>query len=149
MGGSSRFAIGIRHLDRLSTAARSRNMAAITSRDTVPEKVVRKLLRSMGVKFRSHVRSLPGCPDIVIRQTRKVIFVHGCFWHLHRCREGRVPRSRQTYWRPKLLSNMARDRRNRRKLARRGWRSFIVWECQTEPKRILRLRERIQAFLRW
>jgi DNA mismatch endonuclease, patch repair protein len=89
----------------------------------------------MGLRFRIHRRDLPGCPDIVFPALKKVIFVHGCFWHQHRhCREGRVPTSNQVYWKTKLAKNKKRDALNRRRLTGLGWASMVVWECEIERK---------------
>ena len=133
-------------MDTLSIAGRAENMRRIRSRDTKPELVVRSLAHRLGYRFRLHRRDLPGCPDIVFPSLRKVIFVHGCFWHHHsRCIDGHSPKSRKSYWVPKLARNKQRDKRNRAKLRGHGWRSLVVWECETvdhEP-----LRQRLQEFL--
>src|SRR5579859_3130394 len=106
-------------------------MRRIRSRNTSPEKMVRNLLRSLRFKFRSHMRSLPGRPDFVFERKRKVLFVHGCFWHFHkRCKIGRIPKSRLDYWIPKLHRNKKRDAANRRRLRQSGWLVLTVWECQ-------------------
>lgn len=120
--------------------ARSERMALIRSRDTKPEKAVRSLIHGMGYRYRLHAKDLPGCPDLVFRPKRKAIFIHGCFWHLHRnCPKCRPPKSRQDYWKPKLENNAARDRRVRRELRREGWRSLVVWECElSDAKRLAR-----------
>jgi DNA mismatch endonuclease (patch repair protein) len=100
----------------------------------------------LGYRYRLHDSRLPGCPDLVFKSRRKVIFVHGCFWHRHsRCALARMPKSRLDFWRPKLEGNKARDRRNHRALTRGGWRVLTIWECQTsEPER---LRKIIRRFL--
>ncbi len=133
-------------MDRLSRLERSENMRRIRSKDSHPEIVVRRLAHALGYRFRLHRRDLPGKPDLVFPSRRKVIFVHGCFWHLHgRCREGRIPKSRQSYWRPKLEGNRERDARSRRKLARLGWACLVIWECETVSA--VRLEQRLQRFL--
>ena len=118
-------------MDILTPAQRSARMSLIRSRDTKPEKALRSALHHAGYRFRLHVRHLPGCPDIVFPGRRKAIFVHGCFWHLHRCqRPTRQPKSNREYWIPKLEANRRRDRQNRRRLALLGWRSLTIWECE-------------------
>lgn len=121
-------------------------MRRIGSKNTKPELAVRSLLHRMGLRFRLHVASLPGCPDIVLPRWRTVLFVHGCFWHQHpRCAEGRIPQSRREYWQPKLQRNCERDRAALRALRKLGWRVLVVWEC--EIKNSDRLRRRLQRLL--
>lgn len=114
-----------------NTATRSRNMAAIRSVNTKPEMRVRSALHALGYRFRLHRKDLPGRPDIVLPRLRTVIFVHGCFWHCHRCKYGSVvPATRADFWAAKRAGNVARDRRNRSALRRAGWRVFVLWECE-------------------
>lgn len=120
-------------------------MAAIRSKDTRPELVVRKLVHGMGYRYRLHVRSLPGTPDMVFASRRKVINVSGCFWHMHGCGRCRLPATRRRYWAAKLARNKSRDQRTRRALRRLGWDVLVVWECQT--KSTDRLARRLRAFL--
>jgi DNA mismatch endonuclease (patch repair protein) len=122
-------------------------MAAVKSKDTKPELVVRKLVHALGYRYRLHVKSLPGSPDLVFPRLRKIINVHGCFWHLHGCTRCRIPSSRRDYWLAKLQRNSLRDKRNARKLRRLGWRLLNVWECQVAPSRLERVRDKIVAFL--
>ena len=111
---------------------RSRNMASIRGKDTRPEKIVRSLLHRLGYRFRLHCRELPGKPDLVFPSRRKVIFVHGCFWHMHKCRWGKVtPATNAEFWQTKRKGNCDRDRRALKSLSAAGWKAFIVWECQT------------------
>jgi DNA mismatch endonuclease (patch repair protein) len=133
-------------VDSLSPKERSEVMARVRSKNSRPEMLVRKLVFSLGYRYRLHDNRLPGCPDLVFRSRRKVIFVHGCFWHRHsRCALARMPKSRLDFWRPKLEGNKVRDRRNHRALTRGGWRVLTIWECQTsEPER---LRKIIRRFL--
>ena len=134
--------------DRISKARRSRNMAAIRSRDTKPEMIVRRLVHGMGYRYRLHRKDLPGKPDLVFGPRRKVIFVHGCFWHQHEaehCLDGRKPKSNTGYWNGKLARNVARDKKNRQLLEEAGWRVLVIWECETRD--IAALRRRISAFL--
>jgi DNA mismatch endonuclease (patch repair protein) len=113
-------------------AQRSFNMSQIRSRDTKPEMIVRSLVHQMGFRFRLHRRDLPGTPDLVLPAHRRVIFVHGCFWHRHRCRYGRVRSATNTeFWERKIQGNVDRDRRNRKQLTAEGWKSLILWECWT------------------
>lgn len=133
-------------MDKLTPKRRSDNMRAIRSKDTSPEMAVRRLIHSLGYRYRLHGSKLPGKPDLVFAGRTKAIFIHGCFWHLHAgCREGRIPDSRRSYWKPKLEGNRARDARNRRALRRLGWSVLVIWECQI--KREATLRSRIVEFL--
>lgn len=120
--------------DTLDPAARSERMSRIKGRDTGPELLVRKLTHRMGFRYRLHRRDLPGCPDLVFPARRKVIFVHGCFWHRHpdeTCKLARLPKSRLDFWLPKLEANHARDLENQAKLLNMGWQMMIVWECES------------------
>ncbi|HEV7248177.1 MAG TPA: very short patch repair endonuclease [Shinella sp.] len=120
-------------MDKITPSRRSANMRAIRSKDTKPELIVRKTLRAVGLSgYRLHRKDLPGRPDITFIGRKKAIFVHGCFWHGHDCREGnRRPKSRQGYWLPKISGNQARDARHQQELASRGWDVLIVWDCET------------------
>lgn len=122
-------------------------MSLIKAKNTKPELIVRKLAWSLGYRYRLHVRKLPGQPDLSFGPQRKAIFVHGCFWHRHRnCRQYVMPKSRLSFWLPKLEYNVARDRQNRRKLRAMGWRVLTIWECQLkQPDRVSR---RILDFLK-
>lgn len=130
--------------DKITPAERSALMAKV--RDTKPEMLVRRMVFRMGHRYRLHRRDLPGAPDLVFGARRKVIFVHGCFWHQHSgCRGARTPSSRATYWGPKLAGNVERDQRNRRLLRRAGWSALTIWEC--ELRSLSRLEQRIASFL--
>jgi DNA mismatch endonuclease (patch repair protein) len=133
--------------DTVSKLERSRIMAAVKSKDTTPELLVRRLVHSLGYRYRLHVRSLPGAPDLVFPRLRKIINVNGCFWHMHRCPRCRIPSSRRAYWIAKMRRNAARDKRNQRKLRQSGWRVMVIWECQIHPSNLDRLRTKIGAFL--
>lgn len=110
---------------------RSRNMAAIHSKDTKPEIVVRTVLHSLGYRFRLHRKDLPGTPDIVLPKYQTVIFVHGCFWHSHDCRYGRVtPATRSEFWSEKRVRTIARDQRKIQALKELDWRVLTIWECE-------------------
>jgi DNA mismatch endonuclease (patch repair protein) len=134
--------------DTFSKSDRSRVMAAIKSRDTKPELIVRRLAHALGFRYRLHVRSLPGSPDLVFPRLGKVIFVSGCFWHRHTCGRCRIPATRRRYWLAKFDRNEARDQRVQRALRRLGWGVMVVWECQTAPAKLDRLRSRLSRFLK-
>lgn len=133
--------------DTFTKAERSRIMAAVKSKDTGPELLVRRLVHSMGYRYRLHDRSLPGTPDLVFPRLRKVINVSGCFWHMHGCGRCRLPSSRRPYWFTKLTRNAARDKRVRRLLRRAGWSLLVIWECQVHGSHGDTLRAKIAAFL--
>ncbi|MCI0640763.1 MAG: very short patch repair endonuclease [Gemmataceae bacterium] len=122
-------------------------MAAVKSKNTTPEMVVRRLVHRLGYRYRLHVSALPGAPDLVFPRLRKVIFVNGCFWHMHGCGRCRIPTSRRRYWIAKIKRNALRDPRNRRKVNRLGWRVLTVWECQTPSQRREKLCAKINQFL--
>ena len=105
-------------------------MRAVRRKNTAPEMQVRRILHAAGYRYRLHAQSLPGSPDIVFPRRKKVIFVHGCFWHGHECRAGRPPQSRQDYWLPKIAKNKTRDALAVEALSLKGWTSLIVWECE-------------------
>ncbi|MGP0059734.1 MAG: very short patch repair endonuclease [Beijerinckiaceae bacterium] len=137
---------GWRRMDRISAERRSANMAAIRGKDTAPERAVRSVLRNLGVGYRLHVRGLPGRPDIVMKGRRKVIFVHGCFWHRHEgCRFAYQPKSRAAFWADKFARTVARDLRSVAALAADGWDVLIIWECESHDTMVLR--KRIISFL--
>lgn len=131
--------------DPLTPEQRSERMSLVRRADTKPEMVVRRLAHGMGFRYRLHDGKLPGQPDLVFKGRRKVIFVHGCFWHQHGCRIYRMPKTRTDFWLPKLKSNVERDRRARRLLRKDGWNILVIWECQLRKEE--RLRERIRSFL--
>ncbi len=105
-------------------------MARVRSRDTKPERIVRRATHAMGYRYRLHGKLLPGKPDLVFASRRKVIFVHGCFWHQHGCDQYRMPRTRTEFWREKLDRNVSRDEEVKSHLARIGWRYLVIWECE-------------------
>ena len=118
-------------MDTLSPAERTEVMRRIRSKNTKSEKKLRSALHKAGFRFRLHYRSLPGAPDIVFPSRRKVIFMHGCFWHSHRCRKSLpLPQTNQDYWATKLNKTKKRDAKNRRRLTALGWHSLVVWECE-------------------
>lgn len=105
-------------------------MASVGTRDTGPEIALRKALHRLGYRYRIAPKDVPGKPDLVFPARHKAVFVHGCFWHGHNCRYGRLPKSRSEYWQPKIEANRKRDRRQRSRLGALGWRSKTVWECR-------------------
>lgn len=123
-------------------------MAAIRGKDTSPELIVRRGLHRAGFRFRLHRRDLPGTPDIVLPKYRTVVFVHGCFWHVHGCPNSVAPKTRAAFWAEKLGGNKRRDRRHYRQLKQLGWRVLTVWECDVRrqsDKVIARLRDSIET----
>lgn len=133
--------------DTVSRSERSRIMAAVKSKDTTPEMFIRRLVYSLGFRYRLHVRSLPGTPDLVFPRLKRVIEVNGCFWHMHDCGRCRIPSSRRDYWIAKIERNAARDKRTRRELRKLGWKVLVLWECEIKPSREDWLRRKIVAFL--
>lgn len=132
-------------IDTLTKDQRSERMSRVRSRDTRPEMTVRRLIHSLGYRYRLHRRDLPGSPDLVFPGRRKVIFVHGCFWHRHPgCRNCRMPKSKLEFWKPKLTANRKRDLANQRNLLKEGWGVFIIWECELGD---MDLSQRIIKFL--
>ena len=129
--------------DTRTKEQRSRIMKSVRTKDTGPELVVRKLLHSLGFRFRLHRKDLPGKPDITLARHRTVVFVHGCFWHGHDCKMGNPPKSKLDYWRRKLDSNKARDERNTAALRDDGWNVVTVWQC--ELKDVAQLARRLTA----
>jgi len=133
-------------MDVFSPAKRSAVMSRIRGKNTKPEMVVRKLAHALGYRFRLHRRDLPGVPDLVFPRLKKVVFVHGCFWHQHSgCRYAYRPKSHVEFWQKKFLTNVTRDRVARADLTKLGWQVNVIWECQTLDLR--RLERRLTAFL--
>lgn len=124
---------------------RSANMRAIRSKDMRPELAVRSLVHRMGFRFRLHRKDLPGKPDLVFVSRRKVIFVHGCFWHSHDCKYTHTPKSNLEYWGPKLERNRQRDAAHIKALRAEGWRALVIWECALKDSRTVEAR--IRKFL--
>jgi DNA mismatch endonuclease (patch repair protein) len=133
-------------VDTISALRRSENMRRIRSKGMKPERFVRTTVHRMGYRYRLHSRDLPGKPDLVFRTRKRIIEVRGCFWHQHPgCTESHVPKSRTSYWFPKLARNVERDAANYKKLRALGWRVLVVWECEVED--VKRLCGRLQKFL--
>jgi DNA mismatch endonuclease (patch repair protein) len=121
-------------------AARSRLMAAVRQRATTPEIAVRRCLRTLSFHYKCNRKNLPGSPDLLISDRRIVIFVHGCFWHRHRCRYASTPKTRREWWLEKFAANRKRDRRVQRELRKAGWNVVVIWECWTRDATSLRRR---------
>ena len=133
-------------MDVHSPQKRSYNMSRIRGKNTKPEMIVRSFVHQMGFRFGLHNRNLPGQPDIVLTRHKKIIFVHGCFWHMHKCRYGKVtPKTRKNFWQTKRLGNVARDKKNMKELKKLGWRVLVLWECQL--KDLKKLKNKIAWFL--
>ena len=120
-------------------------MARIRAKNTGPELAVRKLVFSLGYRYRLHSADIPGKPDLVFPGRSKVIFVHGCFWHQHTCGRYSLPKSRTRFWKEKLDGNKRRDAKNVRRLRALGWRSLVLWECQLRD--LDKVARRIERFL--
>lgn len=118
-------------MDNIPPSERSEIMSRVRAKNSRPEMLVRRLVFAEGYRYRLHDRRLPGCPDLVFKSRRKVIFVHGCFWHRHsNCALARMPKSRLDFWEPKLNANKERDARNKKLLAKDGWKVLTIWECE-------------------
>lgn len=125
---------------------RSEIMRRVRSTDTSPEMIVRKLTHSLGYRYRLHRKDLPGKPDLVFPGRKKIIFVHGCFWHGHQCKRGnRIPKKNREYWIKKISSNIVRDKQHLVELAESGWSVLVIWECETKDRETLK--RRIVGFL--
>lgn len=121
-------------MDTKTPEERSLNMSHIRSKDTKPEKIVRKYLFHEGFRYRKNDKRLPGKPDIVLPKYKTVIFVNGCFWHMHNCSRARLPRSNNTYWESKIKRNVERDQQHYQQLKETGWKVLIIWECELKKK---------------
>lgn len=132
--------------DRVNSEQRSAMMAAIPSKDTGPEMIVRKLVHSLGYRYRLHSAKLPGKPDLVFPGRHKAIFVHGCFWHRHKgCPKTSIPMTRIEFWREKFQANVARDRRVKHMLEEDGWNVLVLWQCELGD--VKHLKKRLKSFL--
>ncbi|OQY03435.1 MAG: very short patch repair endonuclease [Planctomycetales bacterium 4572_13] len=133
-------------VDNLSKQQRQYCMKQVKSQDTKPEIIVRKLIHSLGCRYRLHQKNLPGCPDLVFASRKKVVFVNGCYWHRHNCKHGRsMPEARKSYWQNKFNRTVERDKINRVKLKKSGWKVLTVWECQIKKNT---LKKRVANFLK-
>lgn len=134
--------------DTLTQEERSERMSRVRGSDTKPEMRVRRLVHGLGYRYRLHRRDLPGKPDLVFPGRRKVILVHGCFWHRHpdpNCRLARLPKSNLDFWIPKLEGNRERDMKNAKRMKELGWEQLVIWECQTKDE--IQLAEKVRHFL--
>ena len=132
--------------DTLTPQQRRNCMAAIHGKNTKPELVVRSFLHRLGFRFAPHRADLPGKPDIVMPAHRTIVFVHGCYWHMHNCRRGRsLPVTNAAFWRSKRSLSRLRDRKNVVALRRAGWKVIVVWECELKSSKMKNLMERLQA----
>lgn len=135
-------------VDNITPEERSDIMRRVKNKNTRPEIAFRKLLWSMGYRYRKNVTKLPGQPDIVFKGKKKVIFIHGCFWHRHKgCQHTRTPKSKVFFWTKKFEDTEKRDQRAYEKLRENGWDYLIVWECEIKEKNYEFLREKIQDFM--
>jgi len=132
-----------------SASIRSKNMRAIKSKGTKPEIVFRKALHRNGLRYRLHVKTLAGSPDIVLPKYKTLVFINGCFWHGHRCRFSKVPKTRPEFWLSKISDNISRDQIAHQKLTSAGWRIAVVWECAIRGKSEAQLNSCIGEFLAW
>lgn len=125
-------------MDVLTAEQRKRCMASISGKNTKPELVVRKLIYSLGYRYRLHYSNLPGKPDLIFPGKRKVIFIHGCFWHRHDCKKGKsLPSNNSEFWQKKLADNQARDNKNISDLKKLGWNALVLWECRIGDLKLL------------
>jgi DNA mismatch endonuclease, patch repair protein len=134
-------------MDRLTHKQRSHCMSQNKGKDTSIEICVRRLVYSLGYRYRLHRRDLPGCPDMIFPSRKELIFINGCYWHRHSCKKGRsMPATRKNFWTSKFDRTIERDKKNLRKLRKEGWKLLVVWECQI--RNIERLKNRISDFLK-
>ena len=122
--------------DIYSKNKRSQIMSKISGKETEPEISVRKFLFRKGFRYRKNDKRYPGTPDIVLPKYKTVIFVHGCFWHGHNCRAGKLPETRKEVWKNKIDTNIARDKKNRQDLEKLGWKVLVIWQCELKNKKI-------------
>lgn len=132
-------------IDVFSPSERSRIMRRVKSKDTAPEMLVRRLVYSLGYRYRLHRKDLPGKPDLAFIAKKKAIFVHGCFWHAHGCKRSKLPETRKEYWAAKIDRNQKRDEKNRELLTKLGWMVLSLWECELKDRN--QLEKNIKQFL--
>lgn len=135
--------------DIVSLEKRSRMMSGIRSKNTKPEKIIRSGLHKRGFRFRIHKKDFPGKPDLVFKKYNAVLFVHGCFWHKHDCHLFKWPKSRENFWRKKILDNVNRDRIVEQKILSAGWRLGIIWECALKGKTRLPVEDVLEKCTTW
>nr|WP_123368722.1 very short patch repair endonuclease [Pseudomonas brassicacearum] len=136
-------------VDVVDVATRSRMMSGIQGQNTKPEIIIRQALHARGFRFRLHVKSLPGKPDLVLPKYKTVVFVHGCFWHGHACRYYKIPKTRSDFWLEKIGKNQARDRLQVTSLRENGWRVLIIWECAVRSIKRERSSKLIDLIVEW
>lgn len=133
-------------MDKITSAKRSEVMSHIKGKNTKPEMLIRRLIHSLGYRYRLHVKSLPGIPDLVFPSRRKVIFIHGCFWHRHSCLKGRsMPSTNKDFWKNKFIANKRRDKQHQNEFRKLKWGVLTIWECQT--KNLSKIKRKIIKFL--
>src|SRR5580698_3555875 len=132
-------------MDNRTPQQRSKNMSAVRGKNTAPERLVRSTLHGLGYRFRLHRKGLPGTPDIVLPARRSVVFIHGCFWHGHRCRRGTLPTSNEEFWQRKIAGNRIRDARAQKELRKQGWQVLTIWECEIKNEQ--KLVKKLSLFL--
>lgn len=133
-------------MDTFTPSQRSERMSRVRGKDTKPELIIRRLLHGMGYRYRLHRKDLPGKPDLVFPSRRKVVWIHGCYWHRHDgCKLARLPKSRLEFWGPKLEANKVRDSINQQAIIAMGWNFLVVWECELRNKKSVAFK--IQDFL--
>ena len=135
-------------MDVHSPEIRSFNMSCIKNKNTQPEIIVRKWLWAKGYRYKLHLKNLPGRPDIVFNRQKKVIFINGCFWHMHKCSYFRWPKGNKTFWKKKIKENAKRDRKNIQELKEIGWKYLIIWECQLKEASNEKIWEHLETFLK-
>ena len=133
--------------DRLTPEQRHKCMSHVKEKNTRPELAVRKLLWSNGYRYRLHCKELPGKPDIVFPGRKKVLFVHGCFWHYHKCNRFKWPKTNAEFWAKKIHDNVTRDKKNLMQLKKLGWRYLVIWECELKPLNLKKSWMKVKRFL--
>lgn len=135
-------------MDRFSKKRRSEIMQMIPVKNTAPEMLVRSIVHRLGYRYRLHYSKLPGKPDLAFPGRKRVIFVHGCFWHGHGiCRKGQLPKTNLEYWQPKIKTNKERDERNIKEIVSRGWEVLVIWMCELKNKNLAEATNKIVNFL--
>lgn len=133
-------------MDKINREARSKNMAMIGSKNTKPELIVRKEFRKLGLRYRIHYPLL-GKPDIVFPSKKVSVFVHGCFWHGHGCKNDHIPKSNKKFWYSKIETNKRRDISTRKSLTKSGWKVIVIWECEIEINKVKDFRNKINQIV--
>lgn len=136
-------------MDTVDAETRSRIMSSVSHKDTRPEKILRSALHKVGLRYRLHVKELPGTPDLVFPRFGAVLFINGCYWHFHGCHKSTLPKSNREFWVQKFRTNRVRDRRDRYDLIERGWRVLVVWECSLIGKHALAHEEVVERVRIW